>query len=216
MLQPSLWRYEPFAAMVFLTAPCGGERLRFQRLTCTIFSLFLARIRRACSEPRSPFYGIFLDYFCSGLAARIVFRNIFDPPYLVRIFVHIERKEVPLLGYRQIRFLRGSRGAFSRCIFRDYLQSKRSIGSVSSKECSLYGKVEKNVRIGRNALAQEAGVFWTFSRFSSSTRRITSATDMPRRFASDLSHTICGLVKTIERWMIAMRTSYTLVQVGVN
>ena len=54
------------------------------------------------------------------------------------------------------------------------------------------------------------------SRFSSSTRLMTSAIEMPRRLASDLSHVSCGLVRTTDRWMIAMWTRYTLVYAGVK
>lgn len=47
-------------------------------------------------------------------------------------------------------------------------------------------------------------------RCSSTMRRMRSETVMPRRLASLMRNDICGLVKTIDRCMVFMWTSYTL------
>lgn len=85
-----------------------------------------------------------------------------------------------------------------------------------SSICCPFGRVEKDFCNVRSSSGQDAGVFLALSRFSSSARLMTSAMEIPRRLASDLSHASCGLVRTIDRWMIAMRVSYTLARAGVN
>jgi hypothetical protein len=84
-----------------------------------------------------------------------------------------------------------------------FYEPNRHVDMLRSKTCCAYFEQ-------RTAVCSVCSFYiveFFASRFSSTIRRMTSEKLIPSRFASAFSHANCGLVKTMDRWMMTIQVS---------